>query len=78
MKTTLVSQKGQILIPVSIRKKYGLKTGSKVVVSDDGEGIRLTPLTSATIRSYAGILKGKVDLTASLLSSRKEDRKKGK
>jgi AbrB family looped-hinge helix DNA binding protein len=38
-----VSSKGQLVIPAELRKKYRLKTGSKVAVEDrDGE-IRLMP-----------------------------------
>jgi AbrB family looped-hinge helix DNA binding protein len=72
MKNTLITEKGQILIPIQIRKKYGLKPGSKVIVSDDGQGIRVTPITAASIRNLAGILKGK-NLSKALLESRKRD-----
>ena len=72
MKNTLLTEKGQILIPIQIRKKYGLKPGSKVIVSDDGQGIRVTPLTATSIRNLAGILKGK-NLSKALLESRKKD-----
>lgn len=72
MKTSQISQKGQVLIPIRIRKKYGLKSGSKVIVSDDGRGIYLTPLTAESIRNLAGIMKGK-NLSGALLESRKKD-----
>jgi AbrB family looped-hinge helix DNA binding protein len=77
MKNTLITEKGQIPIPVQIRKKYGLKPGTKVTVSDDGHSIRVTPLTAASIRKLAGILKGG-DLTKALLESRKKDTLKNK
>lgn len=67
-----ISQKGQVLIPIGIRKKYGLKSGSKVIVSDDGRGIYLTPVTAEGIRNLAGIMKGK-NLSGALLESRKKD-----
>lgn len=73
MKTSLINQKGQLLIPVKIRRKYGLKSGSKVLVSDDGHKIQVTPITEVSIRSMAGILKGK-NLSRSLLESRKKDK----
>jgi len=72
MKNTLLTEKGQILIPIQIRKKYGLKPGSKVIVSDDGQGIMVTPFTATSIRNLAGILKGK-NLSKALLESRKKD-----
>lgn len=77
MKNTLITEKGQILIPVQIRKKYGLKPGAKVIISDDGHGIKVTPLTAASIRNLAGILKGG-NLSKALLESRKKDTLKNK
>ena len=73
MKTSLLTQKGQVLIPVEFRRKYKLKTGSKVVVTDDGYGIRVTPLTPTSIRNMVGTLKGENYIEA-LLESRKKDR----
>jgi AbrB family looped-hinge helix DNA binding protein len=73
MKSSTISQKGQILIPIQLRKKYGLKTGARVVVSEDGDGIKLTPVTETSIRNMAGILKGK-NLSGSLLDSRRKDK----
>ncbi|MBS1681361.1 MAG: AbrB/MazE/SpoVT family DNA-binding domain-containing protein [Bacteroidetes bacterium] len=73
MKTSQITQKGQVLIPISIRKKYGLTTGSKVIVSDDGQNIKVIPITSVSIRSMAGILKGK-NLSKALLESRKKEK----
>jgi AbrB family looped-hinge helix DNA binding protein len=42
---TTISSKGQLVIPADIRKKYRLKTGTRVAVDDlDGEiRIRLDP-----------------------------------
>ncbi len=73
MKTSLVTEKGQILIPVAIRKKYGLKSGSKVMVTDEGRAIRVTPVTVENIRKLAGILTGK-NLSTALLDSRKKEK----
>ncbi len=73
MKTSSITQKGQILIPVNIRRKYGLKSGSKVVISDDGQAIKVTPVTAVSIRSMVGVLKGK-NLSGALLLSRKKDK----
>lgn len=75
MKSITISAKGQILIPVQLRRKYGLHSGAKVIISDDGKSIQVAPLTAKSIRSFAGILKGK-NLSGSLLASRKTDRSK--
>lgn len=41
-----ISEKGQIIIPVELRKETGLKAGDQLVVtkSRDGEGILLLPI----------------------------------
>lgn len=73
MKSATITAKGQILIPVQLRRKYGLHSGAKVMISDDGQAIQVAPVTAKSIRSYAGILKGK-NLSGALLSSRKADK----
>lgn len=42
-----VSRKGQITIPVKLRAKYKLRPGTKLLVFDTGEGIRLKPKASS-------------------------------
>jgi antitoxin PrlF len=50
-----ITSKGQVTIPVEIRKKLGLTSGAKIafVVDDDGT-ISLRPPTYPTISSLAG------------------------
>ncbi|HVP23348.1 MAG TPA: AbrB/MazE/SpoVT family DNA-binding domain-containing protein [Conexivisphaerales archaeon] len=38
-KEVLVTRKGQTTIPAELRKKYGIEEGSRLVVSDAGDGI---------------------------------------
>jgi len=44
MYTTKVSAKGWVVIPKSLREKYGLRKGSQVQVIDYGQVIVLVPL----------------------------------
>ena len=44
MGTVLISTKGQIVLPVSIRRALGLTPGMRVNVEVDGKGARLTPV----------------------------------
>lgn len=53
-----ITDKGQIVIPVKLRKKYQLRGGTKIRVIDDGEKIILMPLTQDYIHSIRGSLKG--------------------
>ncbi len=43
MSAVLISTKGQIVLPVSVRRALGLKPGMRVNVEVDGKSARLTP-----------------------------------
>ncbi len=76
MDTSNVTTKGQLVIPAKIRRRYGIKTGTRVrFVERDGE-IVLQPLTSTAIRSLCGVLKSLGPVTPELLAERARDREK--
>lgn len=50
--------KGQIVIPIKLRRKYGIKPGTKIEIFDDGDRIILRPVTQQAIHSVRGSLKG--------------------
>ena len=54
----LVTRKGQVTIPASKRKKYGIKEGMRVLVKDSGDGILVKPITP--IEDLAGVDAGKL------------------
>ena len=56
--------KGQIVIPASLRRKYGIKAGTKIQIYDDGEQIILKPITEEYYRKLRGSLGGKRALKA--------------
>jgi len=56
----LVTRKGQVTIPASKRKKYGIREGMRVLVKDGVEGIVIKPITP--IEDMAGVDAGKVGL----------------
>ena len=43
MGTVLISTKGQIVLPVAVRKALGLEPGMRVTVKLDGKHARITP-----------------------------------
>lgn len=51
--------KGQVVIPMWLRKQFQIEDGTKAVVQATPEGILLKPVTSVTIRRLKGILKRK-------------------
>lgn len=50
--TAVISSKGQLVIPVELRRKYRLKEGVRVVFSEDSQG-RLTLQPSIWEEVYA-------------------------
>ena len=67
--------KGQIVIPAALRRKYGIKNGTKIIITDDGDSIILKPVTEQYLRNLQGSLKGKGVLKA-LLDGRREDQER--
>jgi AbrB family looped-hinge helix DNA binding protein len=61
-----ISVKGQVIIPVEIRRKYGLQPGTVLHVVDLGDSILLKPVTEQSVHDLEGILKGKGGLKALL------------
>ncbi|MGD0204617.1 MAG: AbrB/MazE/SpoVT family DNA-binding domain-containing protein [Candidatus Bathyarchaeia archaeon] len=59
MKEVLVTRKGQITIPIALRRKYGIKQGMKMTVQDSGEGIVLKVVPR--FEDLIGIDAGKID-----------------
>ena len=72
---TYVTVKGQIVIPASLRRKYGIKNGTKIIVTDIGDAIILKPVTEQYLRNLQGSLKGKGGLKV-LLDERHKDKER--
>lgn len=51
--------KGQVVIPMWLRKQFHIEDGTKAVVQATSEGILLKPVTAALIKHGRGILKRK-------------------
>ena len=60
MDTAVVTTKGQVVIPARIRRKMGIKQGTRVVFDEKNNTIVLRPITEAYIDSFRGILKTKL------------------
>ena len=55
--TVRFTTKGQVVIPLRLRKQFEIEDGTKAVVQATPEGILLKPVTAALIRRGRGILK---------------------
>ena len=75
MKTEVstVTTKGQLVIPSKLRRKYGIRKGTRVAITEQDGRLVLQPLTREFIHSLCGWLKGSKALEY-LLEDRKKDR----
>lgn len=55
MDAVLISTKGQIVLPIAVRKALGLKPGMRVQVKLDGKRALLTPAPAQTTSSLKQI-----------------------
>ena len=67
-----VSEKGWVVIPAELRRKYNLRPGTEVAVVDYGGVLALVPTLAKPVRQAAGMLKGPKALTRALLAEHRE------
>ena len=71
----LVTRKGQVTVPIALRRKYGIEEGMKLIVEDSSSGIILKVIPR--LEDLVGIDAGKISVeeTFKILDKmRSEDR----
>ena len=76
MTTTVVTTKGQIVIPSKIRQRLKIKRGTKLYIEERGDELILKPVTPEYFERIAGILPTKGKLSKALLEERAKDKGK--
>jgi len=74
METASVTSKGQLVVPARLRRRYGIKPGTKIRFIERPDGILFQPVTSEYIRSVCGMLSSDTPVTEALLKERARDR----
>ena len=75
MEKGIVTTGGNLVIPPKLRKKYGLKKGSKVFFSSEKDGIKVyIPITSHTIQENIGFLGTRGKLLKILMEEKRRER----
>ena len=76
MEKSVVTAKGQVVIPSKLRRKHGIKKGTKVSIFERGTEIVIQPLTDEYLRSIRGIARtwGKGNLLKTLMEEKKRER----
>ena len=73
MNTVKVLTKGQIVIPASIRKKYGIHPGNALQLFEYGNLIYLVPPVKNPEKDAMGCLPQHPSLSKALMEERKKD-----
>ena len=68
MEKAKILKKGQLVIPIHIRKKLGLKPGDSVKFFDYDGAIHIIPSTKNPVKDAIGILPRKPSLSNKLLA----------
>ena len=74
MSVATLSSKGWIVIPASVRKKYGLNPGDQIQIVDYGGLLVIVPAKKNPIQEAIGMLHGENSLTDALLEEHARER----
>ena len=54
---TVVSSRGQVVIPLAFRKRLGIRPGTKLMVLSDGHNLLLKPIERPTLNPFIRLIK---------------------
>jgi AbrB family looped-hinge helix DNA binding protein len=57
MNSSYVTSKGQLVVPSKIRRRYGIKPGTRINFVEEGDRIIFQPVTREYIKSFRGMFK---------------------
>jgi AbrB family looped-hinge helix DNA binding protein len=81
MDSARVTAKGRLVIPLRIRRRFGIKPGTRVNFVEAGDRIIFQPVTREYIRSSRGMFKlkpGEKSVVQGHLEERRAERERGK
>ena len=70
-----ISNKGGVVIPAELRKKYNLMPGTQVVILDYGRVLSIIPVMVDPIKQGRGLLKNLPSLTNDMFKERAKERR---
>jgi AbrB family looped-hinge helix DNA binding protein len=74
MEESTMTSKGQIVVPAKLRRRYGLKPGTKVYFIERDKEIVFQPVTKEYLKSVHGMLTSETSATKELLNERARER----
>lgn len=76
METAYVTSKGQLVVPARLRRRYGIKPGTKICFIERDNEILFQPVTKEYIRSVRGMLKSETSVIQELRKERAKDKER--
>jgi len=79
MNAAYVTSKGQLVVPSRIRRRFGIKPGTRVNFVEEGDRIIFQPVTREYIRKFRGMFKlksGEKSVVQEHLEERRAEREK--
>ena len=74
MDKTVVTAKGQVVIPSKLRRRFGIKKGTQVCLYESDGVIMVKPITNRYIRTMAGITGTNGKLLKALMKEKTKER----
>ena len=68
------SNRGQIVIPKTIRNKLQIGPGKKLSITAEKDHAIIRPLPDDPVEAFCGVFQNRSSLTRSLIEERKKDR----
>jgi len=75
METSVLTSKGQLLIPKRLRKKYGIEAGVKVIFEETEGGVVIRPINEQYFKSFRGLLSSSGKLKEEVKAYKNEEKK---
>ena len=79
MNTAYVTSKGQLVVPSRIRRRFGIKPGTRVNFVEEGDRIIFQPVTKEYINSFCGVFRqkpGEKSVVQELIEERRAEKAK--
>ena len=76
IQSAIVTSKGQVVIPLQLRRKLGIHTGTILKFHEENGALRVVPVTHEMIDANFGFTKTKGKILAALMEEKKSERER--
>lgn len=76
METSVLTSKGQIVVPKKIRQKMNIKPGTRIAFVEKGDDILIKPLDKNYFEQFVGLTKGGGSAIDELMKEKARERER--